>query len=266
MNRVDGKVAIVTGAGRGIGQRAAELLAENGAKVVLTDIDEGGASAAESIVSGGGEALFLRHDVTSESEWEGVVNETVERFGKLDVLVNNAGIFFYKRIEEMSLDEWQRITHVNLDGVFLGTKYAIRAMKENNENGSPSRSIVNLSSIAGLVGGVLGSAYHMTQGGVRLFTKSSALECAALGYNIRVNSVHPGVIETAMGDQVVEDMVASGLMGDTAEVRESVTAFHPLGRLGTVDEVAKAIVFLASDDSSFMTGTELVVDGGFTAR
>ena len=267
MNRVDDKIALVTGAARGIGRRAAKCLAEAGATVVVTDIDEAGAAnTAGGIETAGGKALSLLHDVTSEEDWGRVVGETESRYGRLDILVNNAGIFFYKSIEDTSLDDWRRITRVNLDGVFLGTKYAIGVMKKHPAPEGPSRSIVNLSSVAGLVGGPFGGAYHMTKGGVRLFTKASALECAALGYNIRVNSIHPAVIDTDMGDQVVADMAAANQTEDIDALRENILSLHPLGRLGTVDDVAMAIVFLASDDAAFITGTELVVDGGFTAR
>lgn len=262
MNRVDGKVALITGAATGIGLRTAQLLAEAGAKVVLTDINDANGQAAANAISG---AVYMHHDVTSEDEWIRIVDETVATFGKLDVLVNNAGIFFYSPIDTTTLEEWRRITAVNLDGVFLGTKHAVRVMKAAGTDG-PSRSIINLSSVAGIVGSVLTSAYNMTKGGVRLFTKGAAQECAVLGYNIRVNSVHPGVIETDMGGHVVEDMAALGVFGDEAAVTARLMEAHPLGRFGSVDDVAKAILFLASNDSAYMTGSELVVDGGLTSR
>lgn len=262
MNRVDGKVALVTGAAQGIGLRTAQLLAEGGAKVVLTDLNDAkGSDAAKSIPG----ATYLHHDVTSEEEWIRVIDATVGKFGKLDVLVNNAGIFFYRPLDEMTFEDWRRIMAVNLDGVFLGTKHAIRAMKAAGATG-PSRSIINLSSISGIVGSAFTSAYNATKGGVRLFTKGAALECAVLGYNIRVNSVYPGVIETDMGDQVVKEAAALGAFGDEAAVKQRLTENHPIGRLGSADDIAKAILFLASDDSAFMTGSELVVDGGLTAR
>lgn len=264
MNRVDGKVAIVTGAARGIGAAAARLLAEAGAGVVLTDILETeGQATAEAITRNGGEVLFLKHDVTSDAEWQDVMARTKERFGLVDILVNNAGILISQPIEAMPLEEFHRVTAPNLDGVFLGTKHAIAHMKERDA--STTASIINLSSIAGIIGAPGEAAYSLTKGGVRLFTKSAALECAALGYGIRVNSVHPGVIDTAMGDQLVSDYVALGFGADDAEVRENLVSRHPLGRLGTADDIAKAILFLASDDSAFITGAELVVDGGFTA-
>ena len=262
MNRVDGKVAVITGGARGIGAETAKELAAGGARVMITDVleTEGAATVAE-IERAGGEAAFLKHDVTSESEWRDVIAQTVERFGGLHVLVNNAGVYLTKPLEETTLEEWRWVSAVNLEGVFLGTKHAIGAMKQSGG------SIINLSSVAGLVGATLGSsAYSMSKGGVRLFTKSAALECAQLGYGIRVNSVHPGVIETDMGNVVIDK--TRQVLGGAGHNQgaDPVDKIHPLGRLGQASDVAKAILFLASDDSSFMTGSEVVVDGGYTAR
>lgn len=270
MNRVDGKVAFITGGARGIGAETARLMAQAGAKVAITDILDEGEQVAAEIRNSGGEAIFLRQDVTSEDDWKRVTRETFDRLGGFEILVNNAGIYMMKGIEDMSLDDWRFVSSINLDGVFLGTKYGMLAMKYAASKGVPcgaSRAIVNLSSVAGLIGMALGGAYHMSKGGVRLFTKASALECARLGYNIRVNSIHPGLIETAMGDEVMNKVVEKGLLGQgTNDARSAFLAMHPIGRLGEAIDIARGILFLASDDSSFMTGSELVVDGGFTAQ
>ncbi len=265
-NRVDGKVALVTGGARGIGAAAARLLAANGAGVVITDMltDAGEATAAD-IRAGGGDALFLTQDVADEAGWPAVVAAVEERFGGLHVLVNNAGIFFTRWLEETTLEDWHRMSRVNLDGVFLGTRQCLPLMKRSVTPESPG-SIVNLSSVAGLVGAVRTAAYNMTKGGVRLFTKCVALECAKLDYAIRCNSIHPGVMDTAMADTVVENAAILSNANDLARVREAVGNRHPVGRMGTAEDVARAILFLASDDSSFMTGAELLVDGGWTAQ
>jgi 3(or 17)beta-hydroxysteroid dehydrogenase len=264
MNRVKDKVAIITGAAGGLGQAQALLLAREGAKVVLTDIIETEpAETVEEIRRGGGEAIFVRHDVTSEHDWSEVIKQTLSSFGRLDVLVNNAGILMSKAIADMSLEDWRRVMSINLDGVFLGTKHAIGAMKK-----SGGGSIVNMSSVGGLVGMPAdSSAYCASKGGVRLFTKASALQCSKLGhdYNIRVNSVHPGFILTSMLEKVMRASVAiTGCSYEEAKkIREGSTM---LGRLGEPADVAYAVLYLASDESKYVTGAELVVDGGYTAR
>jgi len=264
MNRVDGKVALVTGAARGIGAETAKLLAEAGAAVVLTDVlAERGEATANEIAQAGGRALFLHHDVTREAEWARVIQTAVERFGGLHILVNNAGIYRYGKLEEMPVEVFDAVCEVNLKGVFLGTKHAIRVMKATPKT-ADAASIVNLSSVAGLIGSPLTGVYSLTKGGVRLFTKSTALEVAHLGYNIRCNSVHPGVIETDMATQVVDRWQRAGMAPD--QVQAFMTGLHPLGRIGQPLDIARGILFLASNDSAFMTGSELVIDGGWTAR
>ena len=264
MDRVKGKVAIITGAAGGLGKAQALLLAREGAKVVLTDILETEPKATvEEIRRAGGEAIFVRHDVTSEQDWAEVIKQTLTSFGRLDVLVNNAGILISKAIADMSLEDWRRVTSVNLDGVFLGTKHAIGAMKK-----SGGGSIVNMSSVAGLVG-MAGdsSAYAASKGGVRLFTKSSALQCSTLGhdYKVRVNSVHPGFILTSMLENIIRKTAENTgcTYEESRKVREDATM---IGRLGTPEDIAYAVLYLASDESSYVTGAELVVDGGYTAR
>ena len=261
MNRVDGKVALVTGGARGIGGATATLLAEAGAKVVVSDLLEpDGQALVEAINQAGGDATFLRHDVTIESEWERVVAATLRRQGGLDILVKNAGIWSRGLIEETTLEAFERLCAVNLKGVFLGTKHAIGAMK-NRPAGADSGSIINLSSTAGLVGSATSAVYSMTKGGVRLFTKSTAIEVRARGYNIRCNSVHPGATESPMMDGI---LASSNMSLD--EIKNYTEKRNLLGRFGKPIDIARAILFLASNDSAFMTGSELVVDGGYTAR
>jgi NAD(P)-dependent dehydrogenase (short-subunit alcohol dehydrogenase family) len=254
MNRVLGKVGIVTGAGGAIGRAIALLLAKEGAKVTISDTHEvRGKDAAEEISRAGGEALFVKHDVTREADWGEVIRATLDRFGKLDILVNNAGVMLWKNIEKTSLEEWRWLMGVNLEGVFLGTKYAMGAMKI-----SGGGSIINISSVAGLVGTLDTSAYHASKGGVRLFTKAAAFECSKAGYdyNIRVNSVHPGVIKTPMVEELFKDQ----------EKMRTALSWHLVGRFGEPEDVAYGVLYLASDESKFVTGAELVIDGGWTAH
>ena len=254
MDRVKGKVAIVTGGGGGMGRADAMLLAKEGAKIVVTDLDEAAVkNVAGEINSQGGKAVSIKHDVTSETDWSTVLRKTLEEFGKLDVLVNNAGVILYKKIEDISLSEWRWLMSVNLDGVFLGTKFAIEAMKKNGGG-----SIINIASVAGLIGNPDASAYHASKGGVRSFSKAAAIECskAGYGYNIRVNSIYPGVINTRMADD---------LRKDEAKYKTAVS-WHPIGHFGEPEDVAYGVLYLASDESKFLTGSELVIDGGWTAR
>lgn len=254
MNRVKGKVAIITGGAGGLGKAHALLLAKEGARVVVTDTDDAqGKKVADEINKQGGEAIFIKHDVSKEIEWNRVISETLERFGKLDILVNNAGVNLWKRIEDTSLEEWRWLMSVNLDGVFLGTKYAMGAMKR-----SGGGSIINISSVAGIVGTLDTSAYHASKGGVRIFTKAAALECSKAGYdyNIRVNSVHPGVIKTRMVEELLND----------EEKRKTALSWHPIGHFGEPEDIAYGVLYLASDESKFITGAELVIDGGWTAH
>lgn len=223
--------------------------------MVLTDVDAAGEAVADDIDGTGSRVHFLTQDVADEGEWSEVVNRTVAMFGRLDILVNNAGVASTSNVEDETLERWRWLQSINLDAVFLGTKAAIAAMK--NSGGG---SIVNLSSIEGLIGDPSLPAYNASKGGVRIFTKSSALHCAKAGYGIRVNSVHPGYIWTPM----VQAVAAEG--GDIDEGRAALTSLHPIGRLGTPEDIAYAILYLASDESAFVTGAELVVDGGYTAQ
>ena len=267
MNRLDGKVALLSGAARGIGAETARLMVEAGARVAIGDVlDERGRETAQAIDGSGSAAFYLHLDVTQEEAWTATVAATVARFGKLDILVNNAGLFLGKDIEAASLAEWQRLSSVNLTGVFLGTKHALPALRDSGRDSPEGSAIVNLASVAGLVGSQLDPLYSMTKGGVTLFTKSAALEFARKGYRVRVNSIHPGVIQTDMGDQTFAARARNLGTNDVAAARQTALRTHPIGRLGTPTDIAKGIVFLASDDAGFMTGAGLVIDGGLTAQ
>jgi NAD(P)-dependent dehydrogenase (short-subunit alcohol dehydrogenase family) len=251
-----GKSVVITGGALGIGRACALKFAEEGAAVAVTDVDVNkGSIVAEEIRGRGGDAVFVEHDVADEAGWERVMRTVIERYKKLDVLVNNAGVALAKDIEHTTLEEWRWLMSINLEGVFLGTKHAIQTMKANG-----SGSIVNLSSIEGLVGDPNLAAYNASKGGVRLLTKSAALYCAKAGYNIRVNSVHPGYIWTPM----VENFLKS--QGDVAQGRKLLDSLHPIGHVGEPDDIAYGVLYLASDESKFVTGTELVIDGGYTAQ
>jgi NAD(P)-dependent dehydrogenase (short-subunit alcohol dehydrogenase family) len=258
--KLDGKVACVTGAASGIGRATALLLAREGAVVVATDIQAAsGADLLAEIEAAGGRADFLAHDVTDEEQWRAVIAGIRARHRRLDVLVNNAGVGFSGPVTEMSLDLWRRQMAVNVDGVFLGVKHALPLMREHGGGGS----IVNVSSIAGIKASANVSGYAASKGAVRLFTKSIALECAAAKDGIRVNSLHPGIVETAIWDTLL-GTTADGANGRPrgATLDAAVADTIPLGHKGTAEDMAHGILWLASDDSRYVTGTELVIDGG----
>ena len=251
MGRVENKVALVTGGASGIGLATAELLAAEGARVVIGDIDR--AAAQRAVAAIGPSASFHPLDVTREDDWIAVTDAVVRDLGGLDIVVNNAGVVLLKDVEATTLAEWRSLMAVNHDGVFLGCKHAVRVMKERGG------AIVNMSSVAGLIGHPALAAYCASKGGVRLLTKSVALHCARRGYNIRCNSVHPSFADTPM----LEGMLA--LTADPARTRSGWSAAAPLGRLARPAEIARTILFLASDESAFTTGAEIVIDGGMTA-
>src|SRR6202162_606577 len=225
MNRLDGKVALISGAARGIGAETARLMIEAGAKVAIGDvIDERGRETARGL---GDAALYVHLDVTTEADWDAAIAAAVSRLGKLDILVNNAGLFLGKDIESASLDEWHRLCAVNLTGVFLGTKLALPALRAAAQTSPAGSAIVNLASTAGIVGSTQDPLYSLTKGGVTLFTKSAALEFARKGYRIRVNSIHPGVIQTDMGAQTFVSRAQRSGTNDTAAVQQGVTDSVP---------------------------------------
>jgi 3(or 17)beta-hydroxysteroid dehydrogenase len=267
MNRLDGKVALISGAARGIGGETARLMIEAGARVAIGDVlEERGRETVRGLEGAGGEAIYIRLDVTREEDWTAAVSTVAGRFGTLDILVNNAGVFLGMNLEEATLADWHRLCGVNLTGVFLGTKLAMPALRDSGQRSPQGSAIINLSSVAGLVGSSNDPLYSMTKGGVTLFTKSAALEFARKGYRIRVNSIHPGTIDTDMGDQVLAIRARNLGTNDLEPARQQTLTRIPMGRMGTVTDIAKGIVFLASDDSGFMTGAGLVVDGGITAQ
>jgi NAD(P)-dependent dehydrogenase (short-subunit alcohol dehydrogenase family) len=249
MGRLDGKVALVSGGARGQGAAEAQLFAREGAKVVFGDIlDAEGRQVEAGIRAAGGEATYVHLDVTNEASWRAAVDTAVSRYGALQVLVNNAGIYIRKRIEETTEDDLDQLLAVNVKGVSLGVKHALPAMRR-----AGGGSIINISSVAGLVGNPNGSPIYTTsKGAVRLFTKATAMQHAR--ENIRCNSIHPGPIDTAMLDETAGGRSAA-MLGRV-----------PLGRVGTVEDIAYGVLYLASDESSFVTGSELVIDGGLTAQ
>lgn len=260
--RLTNKVALITGAASGIGQATAMLFAQLGAKVFLADIDQAnGKNLAEDLSKHGYQVQFIQLDVSDESEWINAYRKIEQVAGRLDILVNNAGIAFGGSILNLSLQDWRKLMAVNLDGVFLGTKHAIPFMQR-----SGGGSIINVSSAAGIVGAPTAAAYCASKGGVRLFTKAVALECAQAKNNIRVNSIHPGAVETPLFAKgpTWPDFVKQ--MGGEYAAWQAIAASAPLGRVAKPIEIAQAILFLASDAASYMTGSELVLDGGFTAQ
>jgi NAD(P)-dependent dehydrogenase (short-subunit alcohol dehydrogenase family) len=259
--QVAGKVALVTGGASGIGAAVAELLAREGASVVVTDIDElGGPEIVAGIRKAGGEAIFLPQDVTSEARWIEVVAEVEKRYGRLDILVSNAGIgIAVPSITDMTLEDWRRQNAINLDGVFLSVKHCLPAMRRTGGG-----SIIMMSSLAGLRGAPGLSAYSASKGGVRLFAKSIAMECASAGDGIRVNSVHPGIIDTPIWGKIPTGAAGRG-QNAPIDPEERAKLAAPLGRAGHASEIASGVLYLASDASSYVTGTELVIDGGMNA-
>lgn len=253
MGRVEGKVALVTGGASGIGKATAKMLAREGARVAITDISESAGTAAASEIAG---AIFLKHDVSSEQQWQDIFAQTIAEFGKLDILVNCAGITGSnapQNPETVTLDGWRQVMSVNMEGVVLGCKYAIPAMKDSGG------AIVNISSLAGEIGTAMAVAYGASKASLTQFSKSVALYCAQKGYKIRCNSILPGAILTPLWDV---------LLGSGAEREQRLNEFRetiPLKVWGEPDDVAFAVVYLASDESKFVTGTEIVIDGGQSA-
>ncbi len=259
MTKLAGRVALVTGGARGLGAAAARALAAEGAKVVVSDIGDGTETAASI------DGAYIKHDVTSEPDWVAAVAFTKKTFGGLDILVNNAGIFWVRPIAMTTLEDFKRMQAVNVDGVFLGIKHAIPVIAERSQQWDGGGSIINISSVAGLIGSANTLAYNASKGAVRLMTKGAAMECADLKLKIRVNSIHPGIIETPMMESAINTISKAAGTGVEAE-RARMAKRHPLGRVGRDTDIANAVLFLASDASAFMTGSEVVVDGGMTAN
>jgi NAD(P)-dependent dehydrogenase (short-subunit alcohol dehydrogenase family) len=255
MGDLAGRVALVTGGARGLGAAAAKALAAKGARVVVSDVRDG-EETADAI---GG--AFVNHDVTSEEEWIAAIAFAKDRFGGLDILVNNAGVFWVKPTAMETLESFRKMQQVNVEGVFLGLKHAIPAIAERAQQWDGGGAVVNLSSVAGIVGGPNILAYNASKGAVRLMTKGAALDAAP--FKVRVNSVHPGIIDTPMmAEAAVVLEKATGQGANT--IRANFADRHPLKRMGRDIDVANAVAFLASDDAAFITGAELVVDGGMT--
>lgn len=252
--RLKGKVALITGGARGMGAAEARIFAQEGAKVIIADILEDDGRQTEALINEtGGDAVFVRLDVARREDWDAAISVAVERFGKLDILVNNAGVGVVGSIEDTTVEAWDAVMDVNAKGVFLGTQAAIEGMRRQGTGGS----IINISSISGMIGQTqVNAGYNASKGAVRIFTKTAAVQCAADG--IRVNSIHPGPIQTAMTQDGWESAERDG---DFA-----LTDSAPMGRYGKPEEVAYGALYLASDESSFVTGAELVIDGGVTAQ
>jgi 3(or 17)beta-hydroxysteroid dehydrogenase len=252
MGRIEGKVAVVTGGAQGLGESAVKRLTDEGARVILTDMNSatGTATAAEY------GATFVAHDVRQEEQWEKLMADLLAEYGRLDILVNNAGIFTNCPVDETPVEDFRRVIDINLTGCFLGCKHGVRAMKQNPLGAGGS--IINLSSVTGLRGQIGGAAYTASKGGVRLLTKTVAVENA--GRQIRCNSVHPGTMYTPMVKALLD---AAG--DDAPAIKMQIESQTPIGRMGEASDIGDMVLFLASDDSKYITGAEMVVDGGMTA-
>lgn len=253
MGRLEGKVALVSGGASGIGRASCETLAREGAQVLVADINEQG--ARQTVDKIGAAALFQPLDVSRESDWQAAVASAVERFGRLDIVVNCAGIGFSCHAEDIELEEWNQLLAVNLTGTMLGCKHGIKGIKQSDGGGS----IINLSSVGGLLGTSDLAAYCASKGGVTTMTKAVALDCAELGYGIRCNAIHPTYVDTEMLDPIAE------MVGNRDAMMAAMVQNVPIGRLATPQDIANAVLFLASDESSMITGTTFLVDGGTTA-
>ncbi len=255
--RIEGKVCIVTGAASGIGLAVAQRLAREGGKVALTDISVAtGEAAAAALRAAGFDAVFQRHDASSTADWGRVVEATCTRWGRIDILVNNAGIGLAGSIEDVTADTWRKTMGVNLDGVMFGTQQAVLRMKA-----AGGGSIVNVASVEGIHGEPFAAAYNASKGGVRLLTRSAAAYCARRGYNIRVNTVCPGFVETPLVGEALKPLSPA----DQEDFQKRVNGRIAMGRMARPEEIANCVLFLASDEASYVTGTDLIVDGGFSA-
>ena len=267
LQNLQGKNAIVTGGSKGIGRSVCLALANAGVNINVLDLNKDqGLNTVKEIIKLNVKAEFYEIDVAQESEWINFVTYLDTKNKSIDILVNNAGIWLGKEISNVSIEEYHKLISINLTGVFLGIKYLIPFLTKAGEKSNFGSSIINLSSVAGLVGSQLDPLYSMTKGGITTFTKSMAIYFGKKKYPIRINQVHPGIIETDMGSQVAEARIKQNPSMTLKDSYSAGILQTPLGRLGTAEEVAKTILFLSSDDSSFMTGSSLVVDGGLTAQ
>ena len=259
MGRASGKVVLITGGLSGLGTSSAVLLAREGAQVVVTDITENNRETVLNSINSAGKhkAHYYHQDVTSEDEWKKITDTILKQFGRLDAVVNSAGVGIGGNIEEVTYEQFKFVNAVNYDGVFLGTKYGIEAIRRSGDHGG---SIVNLSSIEGIIADPNLAAYNGSKGGVRLLSKSAALHCAKSGYKIRVNTIHPGYILTDMVRNYI------GSQENPKAVWDYIASLHPVGHLGEPDDIGHAVVYLVSDESRFMTGAEMIIDGGYTAQ
>lgn len=264
---LSGRVALVTGGVRGIGLAAAQKLAAKGAKVWIGDLtpetDDAVAAALETI---GGGAAYVHLDVTEEQSWIDAIARIEADDGRLDVLVNNAGIDGTGRIQDMSLELWRKVQAVNNDGAFLGVKHGFKLLEKSGKDRKGGSSVINVSSVMGFVAFPESAAYCASKGAIRLFTKACAVEFAAYGVPIRANSVHPGFVQTPLLDQGFERMVTRGVAEKAQDLKDQVAASTPVNRLADPDEIGAVVAFLATEESSYMTGSEVVVDGGYLAR
>ncbi|WP_435210982.1 SDR family NAD(P)-dependent oxidoreductase [Luminiphilus sp. nBUS_16] len=263
--QLHGKVALVTGAGGNLGAEICRALMSAGASVLATDVnDEGAKAVSDALNASGGQAAWMKHDVTNEEEWQSAVALAVSTFGGLDIMVNNAGIVPMNFLADLDIDEFRRVQDVNVAGPTLGCKYALRAMRPDGISGRGG-SIINMSSVMGLSGTIALASYNASKGAVRLLSKSVAAECALLKTNIRCNSIHPGIIDSDMGSLFHEQLVALGVAPSMEASEAGFLAAVPMGEAGQPSDIAAGVVYLASDASRYVTGSELVIDGGFYA-
>ncbi|HOW43171.1 MAG TPA: SDR family oxidoreductase [Candidatus Omnitrophota bacterium] len=263
MGKFAEKACIITGGASGIGEATSVLFAREGCSVIIADIDmENGKRVSDSIAHKGGVSRFIKHDVTSEDSWRALIAEVEKEYGRLDVLVNNAGIGFAGTITEMSYAEWQTVMRINLDSVFLGLKYSLEMMRKAGRGGA----IINVSSVAGIVAAPGAAAYCASKAGIRLLTKSAALESAAAGDGIRINSVHPAAVDTPIWKKSNWWNEFSRAHGGDEKAMEIMAKNSPLKRMAKPEEIAAGILYLAADESGYVTGAELVIDGGFSIQ
>lgn len=264
--RLEGRVAFVSGGLRGIGLACVERMLAEGAKVVLSDLDPEDSAAADVLGSLGDDASYLQADVTREDDWQRVLDHLRKTHGKLHILVNNAGTDLTGAVESLDLTDWRRIMSINVDGVFLGTKLLTPLLADSGAGIDGGSSVINISSIMGLVGYSEVSAYNASKGAVRMFTKGIAIEYATKGMPVRANSLHPGFVETPLLHAGFQRWVDKGVAEKAQDLIDAMNAATPMGRLAQPREIAAAVAFLASADASYMTGAEMVLDGGWTAQ